>query len=183
MKNRQQLVCCFACNAEFKKRLSEIKASKRHFCSRACFENTWAHEPRAKRAPRKAICHPERAHKAKGLCSECYGAAYVKANPEVRRNAFRGYARRHPDRLRAGYLKRQYGLTPEALTVKLKAQNGLCAVCHTREATDVDHNHTRKQVRDLLCGPCNRALGLLRDCAAIVYSAAEYLEKWEARAA
>jgi hypothetical protein len=65
---------------------------------------------------------------------------------------------------------------------KYKTQGGLCAICHTRKATDLDHRHTDKQVRDLLCSTCNTGIGLLRDCPAIVYSAAEYLEKWEARA-
>jgi hypothetical protein len=55
-----------------------------------------------------------------------------------------------------------------------EAQHGVCAACgnpETRtdhrngECTDlaVDHDHATGQVRALLCGPCNMALGLLQD--------------------
>ena len=174
---------CFACNKPFKKRLSEIKVSARHFCSRDCFQKTWANDPKPhKRTLIVPICHPERQHHAKGMCAECYGLDYAKANPEARKNAANGYAKRHPARLRDSRLRHQYGITAKAFAVKFKEQGGLCAVCHTREATDVDHRHSDKQVRDLLCRTCNQALGLLRESIAIVYSAAAYLEKWEARA-
>ncbi|MGK2948022.1 MAG: endonuclease domain-containing protein, partial [Acidimicrobiales bacterium] len=39
----------------------------------------------------------------------------------------------------------------------------------------VDHDHRTGAVRGLLCGPCNRAIGLLRDSPVVCRLAAEYL--------
>jgi hypothetical protein len=182
MKNLQQQVVCFACSKQFKKRLSEIKVSARHFCSRLCFQKTWATDPKPHiPALRIACCHPKQPHRAKGLCAVCYAAAYTKANPEIRRAASRLYAKRHPERLRDSQLRLQYGITLKEFKAKYKAQRGLCAICHTRDAVTVDHCHANKIVRDLLCKTCNQGIGLLRECPSIVYNAAEYLEKWEVR--
>ena len=74
-------------------------------------------------------------------------------------------------------LKRKYGLTIEAYEQMLIAQNNKCAICE--EGSDktfaVDHNHTTGKVRALLCGPCNVALGLLREDLKIVESVKKYL--------
>ena len=132
------------------------------------------------KSPNMAVCHPEQPSHAKGLCRLCYDRAYSKANRGSLNANSRTFAIRHPESLKASRRKCKYGLTPEEFDRKFRLQGGLCAVCHTREATDVDHRHSDKQVRDLLCRTCNQALGLLRECIAIVRSAAEYLEKWEA---
>jgi uncharacterized CHY-type Zn-finger protein len=60
----------------------------------------------------------------------------------------------------------------------LSTQEGKCAICH-REFTrqpHVDHDHRNDRIRGLLCGSCNRAIGLLGDDADRVQSAANYLE-------
>lgn len=52
----------------------------------------------------------------------------------------------------------------------LHKQNGVCAICQTNTITDsrqgrlsIDHDHLTERVRGLLCGLCNKAVGLLRD--------------------
>jgi hypothetical protein len=58
------------------------------------------------------------------------------------------------------------------------AQGGKCAICgdaHPR--LHVDHCHATGAMRQLLCGHCNKALGLLRDNPAFCESAAAYLRK------
>jgi hypothetical protein len=173
--NQQQTVTCFGCHTEFKKSPSQVRL--RNFCSKDCIKGVGV------RSRPFSVCHPNRPHYAKGWCEECWKINYGKANRDYISEKSRTYANKHPEQVLATGRKYRYGIEPEEFATKFSTQGGLCAVCHTREATDVDHNHDSKQVRDLLCGPCNRALGLLRECAAIVYSAAEYLEKWEARAA
>ena len=44
----------------------------------------------AKREVKHATCHPDRKHKAKGLCWPCYDKAWNEANPE--RKASHGIA-------------------------------------------------------------------------------------------
>lgn len=68
------------------------------------------------------------------------------------------------------------------------AQGGRCAVCG--EAPDgnlhVDHDHSccpgrnscGECVRGLLCGKCNKALGMFKDDPERLRSAASYLEEY-----
>lgn len=76
-----------------------------------------------------------------------------------------------------------YGLSDFAFNYMSDSQNFACAVCkQTPEAVDgkakvlqVDHNHSTGKVRALLCGNCNRALGLLHDRIDLCLSLADYL--------
>lgn len=87
-------------------------------------------------------------------------------------------------------LESKYGVTPERYAQLLAAQNGRCAVCHTKPQQDanlhVDHDHSccateskscGRCVRGLLCGDCNTALGLLRDDPQRLVSALQYLKR------
>jgi hypothetical protein len=77
-------------------------------------------------------------------------------------------------------LDRLYGLTPERYAELLVNQEGCCAICGTRPAhtLEVDHHHQSGTVRALLCGPCNRLLGLAKEDPGILRRAAEYLEHY-----
>lgn len=84
------------------------------------------------------------------------------------------------ERRRRNNLAWKYGITHEAYDEMLAAQGGGCALCsHVPSGNErrlaVDHCHVTKRVRGLLCGRCNRALGLLRDDPALCCAAAEYL--------
>jgi hypothetical protein len=62
----------------------------------------------------------------------------------------------------------------------LKQQNNRCAICFTDFdgiKPQVDHNHMTNKIRGLLCGKCNKAVGLLQDDPEIVQSAVRYLSK------
>jgi len=85
-------------------------------------------------------------------------------------------------------LKRVYGLTLEQYDEMLKAQNGGCAICGSKETRidprtgkvkhlSVDHCHTTRKVRGLLCGACNIGLGKFNDDPAVMRIAATYLER------
>jgi hypothetical protein len=62
----------------------------------------------------------------------------------------------------------------------VNAQEGRCAICKKSKKLQVDHSHVTGHVRAMLCGTCNRALGLLKDDAAIVGSTLEYLRRFGA---
>lgn len=55
----------------------------------------------------------------------------------------------------------KYGLTISDFDAMFAQQNGLCASCKLRPATDTDHDHGTNVVRELLCHQCNLAEGLL----------------------
>jgi hypothetical protein len=75
---------------------------------------------------------------------------------------------------------RNFGLTLKEYQAKMASQQGVCAVCHLSSAKRlaVDHCHTTKQTRDLLCHRCNLALGLLEDSETLALALASYLNKW-----
>lgn len=116
-------------------------------------------------------------------CKKCYSEksmAWVDGNPDKALNS---------------HLLRQFGITLEQYNVLLAEQGGVCAICgeppriystpggrrrqgrQVRPRLVVDHDHVTGTVRGLLCVPCNRGIGFLKDDAAIVQSALKYLEQ------
>lgn len=78
---------------------------------------------------------------------------------------------------------RAYGLTQDDWDALVKRQQNRCAVCQTGkpggrgERWHIDHDHVTGQVRGLLCGKCNSAIGLFRDDPDIIKAAARYVTK------
>lgn len=96
-------------------------------------------------------------------CKPCTNAR--PHNPEVHRRA---------------KLKAIYGITPEEYTSLLESQGGVCAICkqyrpHKGDSMCVDHCHATGSVRGILCGDCNRAIGLLKDNPTFLKNAINYL--------
>lgn len=92
------------------------------------------------------------------------------------------WGRRNPDKVKNKHLRHKYGITFEEYRRMELVQGGLCAICRKPEnpgrSLAVDHNHTTGQVRALLCGNCNRGIGMLQDSADLLRAAAEYLETY-----
>lgn len=62
----------------------------------------------------------------------------------------------------------------------LHDQGGVCKLCLGSQVgrwdkLDIDHDHVTGKVRGLLCGNCNRGLGLLKDSPELLRRAADYL--------
>jgi len=96
---------------------------------------------------RAATCHPDRPHRALGLCRACY---------------MRGWYRAHAGVARATQMKVKFGITAEDYASLLAAQGGVCAICGSPpngRALAVDHDHATGAVRGLLCDGCNLGLG------------------------
>jgi len=84
-------------------------------------------------------------------------------------------------------LKIKYGITLDKYHEILEDQGGVCAICGQPEtqkskegkvlALAVDHNHKTNKIRQLLCGKCNKAIGLFKDDPEILQKATEYLKK------
>jgi hypothetical protein len=60
-----------------------------------------------------------------------------------------------------------YGLKDGQYEALYAAQGGVCAICRRAKGLTkklaVDHDHKTGYVRGLLCSPCNKLLGHLRD--------------------
>lgn len=84
---------------------------------------------------------------------------------------------------RAEQLRQKYGLTIEQVDQMLSGQGGACAICRRTEPGGrwgtfvVDHCHKTGRVRGLLCDPCNRGIGFLKEDPERIRRAAHYLER------
>ena len=72
------------------------------------------------------------------------------------------------------------------MTSLLMTQGGVCAICKQPETATrngkikwlaVDHCHTSKRIRGLLCAACNVSIGQMSDDAVRLRAAADYVEK------
>jgi len=76
-------------------------------------------------------------------------------------------------------LRRRYGITLAEYKAMVAAQDGCCAICGERPEArmHVDHDHDTGMIRQLLCPPCNAALGGARDRPDLLRAMADYLER------
>lgn len=138
----------------------------------------------------RPICdHLDRAAYARGLCKPCYNRLRRREDPTVgerERARSRAWGAKHgktrTKRRRAyqrnHWLRAQYGISAERYDELLSEQAGVCAICSTppeEKPLHVDHDHSTSAVRGLLCGACNRALGLFKDRPETLLTAAAYL--------
>jgi hypothetical protein len=72
--------------------------------------------------------------------------------------------------------KALYDISEDEFQALIAKQNGVCAICRQLLPLQVDHCHKTKYVRGLLCGPCNRFIGLAQDDPLRLRMAAQYLE-------
>ena len=77
------------------------------------------------------------------------------------------------------YLQRTYGLGLDEFEFLVVAQSGRCAICCKQEGDrlHVDHDHDTGRVRGLLCGSCNRAMGLFHEDPSRFEAAGAYLRR------
>lgn len=80
--------------------------------------------------------------------------------------------------------RRQLGITRPIIEAMMKAQNSECSICSRKLSisrfasphykANVDHDEVTGKVRQLLCGDCNRGIGLFMHDADILHRAANY---------
>jgi hypothetical protein len=139
------------------------------------------------------------AQNTSGVCSYCiecykprnakkhkdYYATHKKEvdakNKKWKENNFERYKKQpsqQPNYRREYKRELTYGISPDEYRKMWAFQRGHCAIsgCQNR-IRDVDHNHKTGKTRALLCGFCNRALGLFRNSPSLLRNAAKYLEK------
>lgn len=80
--------------------------------------------------------------------------------------------------------RRNLGISLQQLREMYQHQDGCCVICDIPISLDlgspnpanVDHDHATGITRELLCGNCNRGLGLFFDNTEFLIKAAEYLK-------
>lgn len=117
--------------------------------------------------------------------TKCEGCA------ESARRYYQNHKKSYPEVLKRHQLKKKFGLTLEEYRDQCERQNNLCALCGQPEADKrrgvvkalaVDHDHATGARRGLLCGRCNRILGMFNDDIKLFELAIEYLNKWGSNA-
>ena len=75
---------------------------------------------------------------------------------------------------------KRYSMTENDFQRMLNTQQGKCAGCGEElwRELNIDHNHKTKAVRGLLCGPCNRALGSLKESPERIVGLLKYIERF-----
>ena len=91
------------------------------------------------------------------------------------------WAEENWEKRRASNLKYYYGVDFDYFQALKDAQNNCCAICKlsfsSEKHTHLDHDHTTKEIRGILCNHCNRGLGAFKDSIDILKAAQKYLEK------
>lgn len=134
---------------------------------------------------------------ADGRCIECKhekDKRYFDRNEERKVKRYKRtqeWKLDHPDEFklyqRKSLLKRKYQISLDEYNSLLREQNNLCKIClqpettrdrsgKVRESLCIDHDHSTKKVRGLLCHHCNAALGHAQENPELLRRMAEYLE-------
>lgn len=76
-------------------------------------------------------------------------------------------------------LKRLYGISMHEYEHLIRQQGNACAICRgpLTPFPYVDHDHLTGEVRGVLCGPHNLAIGLLQDDPELAEQLVRYLRK------
>lgn len=100
-------------------------------------------------------------------------------NKKTNNENSRIYKLKNPDKVYFRKILKRYKITKEQYLSLFEKQRGLCAICkgldnYTKRLA-VDHCHKTGKIRGLLCGSCNRGIGLLKDSFEILLKAHDYL--------
>lgn len=79
-------------------------------------------------------------------------------------------------------IKSRYGISLLEYDRMYQIQSGRCAICSRHQSSlkkplNIDHRHNDKQIRGLLCHPCNIMIGLANEDTGTLLKAVAYLEK------
>lgn len=100
-----------------------------------------------------------------------------RAYRDANKDKIRAYTRRTVRGRKDYVLRSRFGITLQQLEKMSAEQGSKCAICRGDGVLAVDHCHSTGKVRGLLCGKCNKGLGLLGDTAEGLKNALRYLEQ------
>ncbi len=134
------------------------------------YNKEYSSRPEVKAWAKVRNVRPERKAVRKAYKKSANGLAYERlrrSNPEIKL------------KYENWRLKARYGITLEQYEAMFIAQQGRCAICNREDSNrlHVDHNHTSGKVRSLLCGSCNRGIGMFAEDVKLLEKAIKYLKK------
>lgn len=137
--------------------------NKKQFCSKKCSKKTYRYNNRD-------TINEKQRNKAKTNEYKEKRKIYHDKNPHIHKNQ---------------NLKKIYGINLNEYNLILKNQNYRCAICFKEEIANnkfhVDHDHTTKIVRAILCNKCNVGIGYFEENVEIMHNAINYITKHKGR--
>lgn len=124
--------------------------------------------------------------------ARAYFREWKKKNADKVRGYDRAYRAKKGDTLRLARkaykrdlnLRTNYGVTASEFESLAAAQSNKCAICAVemsrgrgRTGAQLDHNHSTKKTRGVLCHGCNTGIGLFREDVESLRAAVVYLDK------
>lgn len=124
-------------------------------------------------------------------CKHCDGE-HIQNQREIRKNAHTRVCSKYKPHNHTGLkkpdmrIRNRFGITLDQYNSMLEAQGYTCAICRKSDEVEgrrlaIDHCHTTGKIRGLLCGKCNRGLGLFNDKEELLEEAIKYLSNNRAR--
>lgn len=120
----------------------------------------------------------KRRTECRACCAE-RTAQWRRDYPERNSANIADWKKRNPDKVQRNRLTsklRGYGLTSDQYNAMVERQGGRCAICDLYRPLVIDHCHTTGEVRGLLCGQCNTALGMVGDSLDTIERYVDYLK-------
>lgn len=120
-----------------------------------------------------------------GRASRCMTCNYKqvtkwkKSHPTAVRKVNQRHQKDYAERRRELKRFRLYGVTPEDFSALKSRQKNKCGICCAllTACAHVDHDHSSKKVRGLLCHRCNLGLGHFKDSVGLLSKAINYLNE------
>ena len=134
----------------------------------------------AKANPEKAAKRSQKWAKANPEKRKEYSKKHYHQNKEYHKQKSEAYRKNNSEKIKNKVYLQKYNITLEQYNSMYAHQNGCCAICGKHQdsfssALHVDHCHSTKEVRGLLCFQCNTAIGKFNDNISLLLKAVEYL--------
>ena len=145
--------------------------------------------PKKKKFAKPPLCHPDKKLGGHGLCIACYTKKKRHENPEYYQRVLAQRRRIHHNKenvkvnRKKEFIRRKYKLEYETYLKMIENQNNLCYICNSPpkdpilSPLHIDHCHTTGKIRGLLCGKCNKGIGMFNDNINLFEKVIEYLKK------
>lgn len=116
------------------------------------------------------------------ICKNAKTIAWREKNPKQYNKLAKQWRDRNPEKQHATDIKRLYGLSIERYNEMLTKQACGCKICGKQHDPSlkrgrlyVDHCHITGEIRGLLCGGCNSAIGYFKDDVSLLEKAIAYI--------